>query len=240
MKKTILLNKIFRIIFAVLSGIIALGMVVFYLLISSSQFTLAAIIAGVCTFLGLTIKSKWPLVYVIGGLVFLMYTGFAGAFSGDKPFQYPFQRIYADERCGFDVSFMPETLPDTGYSYSTDFMPSVLQGSGYYSVLVETDEKTVAQIKADAEKRAIEKVIVSDCLDEYTIEECTAHKTGTFQYISSEAEDKDFFVYIPYEAVKNPEGYRIYVAYTDYDFNHPDTRAYIINESTNTVIWSII
>ncbi len=240
MKKATVLNKICRIILAALAGIAALGMFILYILTSSSQFLLAGIIAGVCTFLGLKLKSKWLLVYIIGGLVFLMYTGFTGHFSGNKAFQYPFQRWYVNEKGGFDVSFMPEKLPDTIYSYSTDFMPSVLQGSGYYSVLVETDEETVAEIKADTEKRAMEILPLSDCLDEYTIEDCVSDEAGAFQYVYKDSEENSFFVYIPFEALKNTDGFYVYVVYTDYDFNHPDTRAYIINESTNTVIWSII
>lgn len=238
MKKA--LPVIIRIILCLLSGaaaVISFGLCV---VTSSDMYLLTGIVAVLCTVSGIVMKRKWQIPYIVGMVLILMYGGFTGSFSSDKAFQYPYQRWYVHERGGFDVRFFPEQLPDTVYSYSTVFQPSIMQGSGFYSVLVETDAETVAEIKETAEKKAVEKALVTDVIDEYEAEYSMSHDSGTFQYISTGTGEQGYFVYIPYEVLKNPEGYCIYTEYTDYDFNHPDTHAYIINETTNTIIWSLI
>ncbi len=240
MNKLSVATLIGRIFAAALSGIVGLAALILYILTSSSQFLFITVIAVVCAVFGAKAKSKWLIAYIVGGIILLLYMGFTGSFSSDKAFQYPFQKWYAHEKGGFDVTFLPDELPDTVYSYSTEFMPSVLQGSGYYSVFVETDAKTVADVKNTAEKRAMEILPLTECMDEYTIVDCIKNDSGSFCYVYDDAEKTGFYVYVPIEAIKNADEYCVYVAYTDYDFNHPDTRAYIISESSNAVVWSII
>lgn len=218
MKKIVIPLKVSRIIAAVLWGSLTLYSLILYLLTEAGFIFIGFIGAGILTYCFFAKKIKLVL-HFIGALILFWFSLFPTGFFSDSPFRYPFQKWYAEEYRGYDTSFLPEELPRPINDYYTEFTPPMLQGWGHYILSVETDAETVNEIKKNAEKTAREI-------------------RGLDEYLNDMK--KEAYAYIPENLETEPYGYDIYIMYSNYHFNHPNTEVILINEAENTVIWSIL
>ncbi|MBQ8410813.1 MAG: hypothetical protein IJX15_03670 [Ruminiclostridium sp.] len=218
MKKIVIPLKVSRIIASVLWGGITLYHLLIYLLTEGGFLFLGFISTGLLTYCLLAKRIKLA-PHIIGFLIMLWFSMFPTGFHSDSVFRYPFQKWYAEEYRGFDVSFLPEELPEPINDYYTEFIPPMLQGWGHYIVSVETDAESISEIKKTAKETAREIRSLEEYLNDM---------------------EKEAYAYIPEELETEPYGYDIYIMRSNYNFNHPNTEAILINEAENTVVWSIL
>lgn len=128
-------------------------------------------------------------------------------------FQYPYQMRYVD-KFGYHNEFFPEELPDRADNYEMNFMPSIMQGSGWTNVSFQTDKDTIAKY--------IGKMETQGCRAE------------------SLAEHKGLALlepHLPERIANDLQGSRIYVVRFSDDWNHPHIECMVVNEETGYVMF---
>lgn len=133
--------------------------------------------------------------------------------SSNSLWRYPIQRGYIGLYSNIkEPEAFPDFRPDAESGYRFDYIPSILQGAGYYSVcFVTTPEKAAGY--AERYSQAAQYVIpLEEYEGRYTVsdtEEITAYIDKEFWADSSDA--------------------KIYVCETNLSFNHPHTFAVIVD-----------
>lgn len=92
-------------------------------------------------------KSVCHAILLLGLIVVLSLN--VGAFRCMAAFQYPMQKWYVTTKHGSgDISWMPDTLPASVSEYGGDFLPTILQGDGYFHVHFVCDDADIAAYEA--------------------------------------------------------------------------------------------
>ena len=139
--------------------------------------------------------------------------------SSSSLWKYPIQRGYIGLYSNIKE---PENFPDfrldAESSYSFDYMPSILQGAGHYSVCFMTSPEKAAGY-AERFSQAAQYVIP---LEEYD---------GRYTISSTE----EIVVYTDKEFWSEPSSAQIYVCKTNLSLNHPHTFAVIVDRDRGMV-----
>ena len=159
---------------------------------------------------GMPLKGKVS-DYLAGRiLVFILFLFFGVAIvspiTKGYAFQYPIQMDYLNSR-GYQNVFFPQRLPESVEDYSMDFMPSILQGSGWTNVSFKTDPATLAQYRNAMEERGCKAEMLADheCLE--LLER-----------------------HLPDAMKKNQQMCRIYILRFQDDWNHPHLECMVVYE----------
>ncbi len=150
-------------------------------------------------------------------LVFLLLVFFGAAIVSPIPkgnaFQYPFQMKYLGNH-GYQNNFFPERLPDKVENYEMDFMPSIMQGSGWTKVSFKTDAVTIAAYKNELKTRDCE----AELLEEHKGLVLLEH-------------------HLPKQMKGNLQSCQIYVMRFKDDWNHPHIECVVLNEVLGYVMF---
>ncbi len=183
-----------------------------------------------------------PKVRITAGLLIIAVTVatamFPCSFKSSFSWRYIFQKEYAENRGNIgSTTFFPQSLPENATDFTTEFSPSLLGGSGHYSVAFCTDETTVSQYRNYAEQNA-----VFTC----TLEEYLGSENG--KYMSREQYDKllelsgsssaSLSIWADDIAKSDSEKVDVYVLSSNFDWNSPQTSAILINENSGRVEFS--
>ncbi len=223
-------DKIIKIVFAVLFALTILIRLFMYISFSHI-FSLPWAFVSIGAVVVILISERQRFIPVLltflavaGSILFTLNPVFTLSFTGDKLWQYPVHRFYLANIIERDISFFPDKLPENVYSFSTERRAPVLQGDGFYSVLIETDESVTKDIASYAAEKAIE------C---YSLPQQN-------EYDFFDIPDSQLNIAIPAELRTNSGGYTVYLMYEYHvdSYNHQQTRAIIINETENIVCWT--
>lgn len=142
--------------------------------------------------------------FIIGTLPFL---------SSSSLWRYPIQRGYIGlySNTGEPEAF-PDFIADVESGYRFDYMPSILQGAGHYSVCFVTSPEKAAGYAERYSQTAQFVIPLEDYNDRYTI-----------------SDTEEIVVYVDNEFRAEPSGAQIYVCETNLSFNHPHTFAVIVD-----------
>ncbi len=150
-------------------------------------------------------------------LVFILLLGFGVIFVSPirlgNRFQYPFQMAYINNH-GYDNEFFPESLPEKTENYTWDFMPSIMQGSGWTNVSFRTDAATLEQYVGMVEEGGCK------------VESLENHKA--LELVRT---------HLPKDIQGNLQGSLIYIIRFKDDWNHPRLSCMIVNKSTGDVMF---
>lgn len=158
-------------------------------------------------------------------LSLLMLAGLAVTqpFSGMFSFQYPSQKFYVEKKSNADLDgLFPEKLPKSTGKFHTEFVPSIMQGSGYYYVMITADNIEVDAIRKEAVENAMLICSLEDLGDEYEDHE-------------NEQKITSADLYIPDKFRKSPKA-ECYIISVTGNWNHPHSKLVIIDGQN--VCWS--
>ncbi len=199
----------------VLSAVILILCAVAMFAVWDIRFIIAGLIGGViCLSVKRGLRKR---DYFARALVFLIAEAFIFStppfLSSDTLWRYPIQRgyigLYSNIR---EPEAFPDFRPDVESGYRFDYMPSILQGAGHYSVCFMTSPEKAAGY-AERYSQTAQYIIP---LEEYD---------GRYTISDMEA----IVVYADNEFWSEPSGAEIYVCETNLSFNHPHTFAVIVD-----------
>ncbi|MBP0967809.1 MAG: hypothetical protein J5722_09250 [Oscillospiraceae bacterium] len=108
-------------------------------------------------------KPGKKLLIFLGTALFLFLTPPITIRSGEE-YQYPFQRrligLYRNVK---EPEWFPEFLPDIRSDYCFEYLPSIMQGSGYYDVRFVTTPERAAEYLAQFSASAQETHPLPEC-----------------------------------------------------------------------------
>ncbi|MCR5816585.1 MAG: hypothetical protein K6F91_06870, partial [Ruminococcus sp.] len=175
-----------------------------------------------------------------------LWLGFGTAplmLSSQTLWKYPFQRAYIGLYHNItEPDWFPDFEGDVKGEYEFDYLASMLQGTGHYSVYFETDEETVKRYNEDFSKQAKYSFELSQyesgSIYDGSIPELDKKRAGN-EYI-----ELDLYLGKHYGDVSFgdiPEGMgnvTVYVLDSNLDFDKPHTSAVFIDSEKNTVFLS--
>lgn len=216
-KKTCSISRAQTIISAIILVLSAVGMFVVWDL----RFIIAGLIGSVICFSvkrGLRKRD-----YFARALAFVIAEGFIFCtppfLSSESLWRYPVQRgyigLYRNIR---EPEDFPDFRADAESGYSFEYIPSIMQGSGYYSVRFVTSPERAAEYAEEYEKTAQYVIPYEEYGERYTLsstEEILIYADNEFWSAASEAV--------------------IYVCETNLSFNHPHTFAVIVDADRGMV-----
>ncbi|MGN1100681.1 MAG: hypothetical protein ACI4RG_00710 [Huintestinicola sp.] len=139
--------------------------------------------------------------------------------SSSSLWRYPIQRgyigLYRNIR---EPEAFPDFRPDVESGYRFEYLPSILQGAGHYSVCFVTSPEKAAEY-AERFSETAQYIIP---LEEYD---------GRY----SVSDTEEIAAYIDREFWSEPSGAQIYVCETNLNFNHPHTFAVIVDKDRGMI-----
>lgn len=155
--------------------------------------------------------------------------------------KYPFQRAYIGLYQNIkEPEWFPDFEGDVKGEYEFDYMPSVMQGTGHYSVYFETDEETLRRYENEFSSKAE----YTFTLEEYYSAENVFDRAVEIPDIDSKnSTEKSAAGRISLFLGKRYDGQAssnvtVYVLDSNLDFNHPHTSAVFIDKDNNAVFLS--
>ncbi len=164
--------------------------------------------------------TPWMVCSIVMLTVFCFNALFWGSFhmpvTTRTKWQYPIAIRYTYEgRPPFE--FFPEELPSSAKNIRYEFLPTILQGEGHVTLRFTADEDYIDDLK---EKLKDEAMYITD--SEGLAEINSRLENGkTIQFYGIDDGDRFF--------EEHPDA-EIYILYTNYDWNHPRSRAVFIDE----------
>lgn len=199
----------------VLSAVILVMCVVAMFAVWDMRFIIAGLIGGViCLSVKRGLRKRDYFARVLAFLIAEAFIFSTPPFlSSNSLWRYPIQRgyigLYSNIR---EPEAFPDFIADVESGYRFDYMPSILQGAGHYSVCFVTSPEKAAGY-AERYSEAAQYVIP---LEDYD---------GRYTISSTE----EIVVYTDREFWSEPSGAQIYVCETNLSFNHPHTFAVIVD-----------
>ena len=147
--------------------------------------------------------------------------------SSPFKWQYPIQRFYTglyhNEK---EPDYFGDFLGDVQSDYKFEYLPSIMQGTGYYSVTFTTSPERAAEYAAEFAPKAQYTISLAEYIDSdiyYIGERDPAMKNVLDVYVS--------------ESMKNgcSDKAKIYVLSAVLNFNHPHSSAVIVDTETGKV-----
>lgn len=150
------------------------------------------------------------------------------AFSSEAKFMYPLQSQYIRSSKNINIEgYFPEKLPESAENFKTEFMPSILQGTGHYYVCFNADDEYISAAVRECSQKAVMSFKAAE-RDSAEIDEKVKKISGN--------ENASPVVYLPEFVSGNNEV--IYLLKSNYNFNHPSSMSVIINENENIICYS--
>lgn len=139
--------------------------------------------------------------------------------------QYSIQKAYIGEYRNIrEPEWFPYFTKDAD-SFSFDYMPSVMQGTGHYSVTFHTaSDDAVKRYENEFSARAVYTIPMNEWYDRYEVD--NSGNENSYENILD--------VYID-DSLRNSETAVIYVIDAVTDFNHPHSSAVIIDSKNNII-----
>lgn len=152
--------------------------------------------------------------------------------------RYPFQRAYIALYSNIEEpEWFPDFQRDVKGGYEFDYSPSIMQGTGHYSVYFETDEETLKKYSDEFSAQAK----YTFTLEEYYSAENVSGRNidppqGTER---EESEISKVMLYIGGRYEKNASAeVTVYVLSSNLESNHPHTSAVFIDKDNSAVFLS--
>ncbi|MBQ7972203.1 MAG: hypothetical protein IJ291_01940 [Lachnospiraceae bacterium] len=198
-----------------LAGVICLGIFQSYVQLVGGLLWLA--ITAFRIIKGKPVKGKVS-DYLAGrillfGLILFFGVTVVSPVRNGVPFQYPYQMRYVD-KFGYHNEFFPEELPDKADNYEMNFMPSIMQGSGWTNVSFQTDADTIAKY-----------------IDKMETQGCKAEVLAKHKGLSL------LEPHLPEQIANDLQGSCIYVVGFSDDWNHPHIECMVVKEETGYVMF---
>lgn len=231
-KKRIRLTKVHIIVFVLILALSA----AWYYILGDTKFLFVSTI--LFCFWGFSKKTGRNVILLILATAMVLWLGMGTSplmLSSQTLWKYPFQRAYIGLYHNItEPDWFPDFEGDVKGGYEFDYMASMLQGTGHYSVYFETDEETVKRYTDDFSKQAK----YSFTFEEYS----TAPRTMSVPSDNKEKQknsigDIPMFVGGRYDGCASAD-VTVYVLETNFDHNHPHTSAVMIDTQKNTVFLS--
>lgn len=164
-------------------------------------------------------------------LAYLMF--FTSPFSGNSKWQYPFQRWYIQTMANDDTDgFFPDKLPaDTG-NFRTEYIPPIMQGSGYYYICFNTE--AIEKYKAYTEN-----AVFSFTMEEYS-NGLSEENDVKFNELAEDGYGLEFYVDIPDCIDESDANTEIHIINSNFYWNHPHTDIIFINNDEKQVCFSSV
>ncbi|MBR6338350.1 MAG: hypothetical protein IKR76_11580 [Ruminococcus sp.] len=214
-------------------AVLAVLSAVWYILLGSTRVLFVSTI--LFCFWGFSKKTKRNTILLLLVTLLVLWLGFYTAPVVQKSrtlWKYPIQRAYISLYGYDEPDYFAGFEEDVKGEFEFDYMPSILQGIGHYSVFFETDEDTVRRYDERFSKQAKFSFTLNEYKNELIydgrIPELDRNKKGNFSrislYIGGSSDDGRLSATA-----------QIYVLETNLDFNHPHTSAVIIDKENNTI-----
>lgn len=195
------------------------------ILTSSVQFIIAALIIGISTAVSLKKDKEAPpkkkdiILRVISVLIILTVIfsmpplGLSSRFLWQYPFQKGFVGMYRNIK---EPEWFPDFRDDVIGDYRFDYLPSILQGTGHFSVSFRTSPERAAEYAEKYSQQAKWTMTSSDA----------AYSDMQDEYPDIYA-DRDFW--------EGDTGAAVYILDGIADWNHPHSSAVIIDVHTGKI-----
>ena len=189
-------------------------------------------------------QRKLPSNVFLTCLVVIFGLGTAPVYMySNSLWKYPFQRIYIGcYRNIREPEWFPDFYDDVKGDFEFDYSASVMQGTGHYSVLYETDADGIKRVRDEFEGKAQYVFTVGEFsngsiydgrfseLDKEKEENINASLTF---YLGSRYSDAAYGKLT--DDLKNDI---VFILSSNLDFNHPKASAIVIDTDNNTVFLS--
>ena len=165
----------------------------------------------------------------------LVFTTIPSGISSGSLWRYPFQRWYIGMfRNIREPEGFPDFTADVQGGYRFEYLPTIMQGTGHYSVTFRTTPERAAEYAAMYAPQAVYTLNLSE--NEEPVSD------GYFRWTDKEfkpanaGQDGSLDVYLS-SAVKNadPETTAVYVLETNHNRNHPHSLAVITDTGTGLI-----
>ncbi|MBQ8826824.1 MAG: hypothetical protein IJ007_07010 [Oscillospiraceae bacterium] len=144
---------------------------------------------------------------------------FTQAFKGIFPWQYGFQKFYAENIGGFDAEdFLPDKLDFYNGGYRSEFMPSIMQGIGW--LIISYDTNSIEEYSEYCLYNSKAHFPVSEL--EYGFSDETASVLKQMGY----DEFSRFDIRLPEGVSDSAE---LYVFEANFNWNHPHSKSVLID-----------
>ena len=219
--------RIAALVFTVI--VVAIG-ITGMILISAVKFWIATLVCGLFGFIGNATDKRRPksqgIQRIILMLLFLLIDFSMPPLSmqSSAKWQYPFQRLYAGcYQNSKEPEWFPDFMQDIESDYHFSYSPSVMQGTGWFTVRFQTSPARAAEYEAEFADGARYTIPVGEYGDWYVI---NAEKDE----ILSVQLDRDFW--------KDNTTAQIYVLDAVLNWNHPHSSAVIVDTATGQIQFS--
>ena len=131
--------------------------------------------------------------------------------------------------------WFPDKLPDDAENCRMDYLPTIMQGGGLFSVGFECGEGTAAEWESFGKENAVYIVPLS----EYAKADGEFFDPKGYEVSAQNAEQNDYPTLDVHYDKKlwqgSEDGAVIYVMYTNLNWNHPHTEAVIVSRNDGKV-----
>ncbi len=224
-------------------GVIILIMLIGFLFTGVWKFLVLAVFCIVSAFIYLLVDKMKPTrtakenvervgkrvigTVLVTGIVLVFPPLFVSSFGlWQYPMQSAFLNLYHNNR---EPEWFPEFSKDVERNFEFSYMPSVLQGNGWYSVCFETTKERAAEYEAEYASQAQFIIPVSDYLNQIVdLKACAADGKVKDNAVFECYIDREFW-----DDAKNEESKAmIYVLSTNLDWNHASASVVIVDAET--------
>lgn len=158
----------------------------------------------------------------------------SSAIYASRIWLYKFRNDYYYDTLNHDRlnTLMPESIPEDAECYSYSMMPSMLQGTGLFSVCYKTSAENIADYRTAAERESI----MTFPLEEYLSGKSsfdTAHKEEI--QALGKSEQAEVCIWYDDEFWAECGNAQAYLLCSNFDFNHAHSAAVIIDEERGMV-----
>ncbi len=184
-------------------------------------------------------------ILLIAGLTLLVTFLTPAGITSRMKWQYPFQQRYISRFRNVKPSeYFPARLGEVLGDYKFEYVPSVMQGIGHYSVTYRTTPEQAAACAAEYAPKARYTIPLKEYIENggYTVEDFTprenSYDDGTLDvYISEKMRGgSDFFD--DTSSGGGSDSTQIYVLNAVLNWNHPHSTAVIVDTETGLVQFS--
>ena len=180
---------------------------------------------------GFSKKTRRNVILLVLATLMVLWLGLSTAplgISSNSLQKYPIQRAYVSLYGYDEPDYFSGFEEDVKGEFEFDYMPSILQGAGHYSVFFETDEDTARRY----DERFSKQAKYSFTLNEYKNGDIY---DGRIPELDRNNKDNHSTVSLYLGSKYEGSDEQVYVIDSNLDFNHPRTSAVIIDKQNNTV-----
>ncbi len=178
-------------------------------------------------------NAKTIATELVAVLILAYFMFFASFFSSSFKWQYPLQRWYIEFMANDDTDgFFPDTLPADIENFRTEYVPPMMQASGYYYICFNTEN--IGQYKAYTEN-----AVLSCTMEEYS-NELSEENNTKFNELAEDGYGLEFYVDIPDCIDESDSNTEIHIINSNFYWNHPHTDIIFINYDEKMVCFSSV